>query len=99
MLAMARTVVPPKGRQLPEASRSTAADHLRSLVTNQRELLAAIEDEVRRLLNQGHSWTVVGDAVGLSRQGARQRYRHLVADEPDAKPDMGGRACCLRVNR
>jgi hypothetical protein len=90
MLAMARTVVPPKGQQLADAGRSTAADHLRSLVTNHRELLAAIEDEVRRLLNQGQSWTVVGDAVGLSRQGARQRYRHLVADKPDAKPDMGG---------
>jgi hypothetical protein len=92
MLAMAPTVVPPRGRQLPEAGCSTAADHLRSLVTNHRALLAAIEDEVRRLLSQGHTWTVVGDAVGLSRQGARQRYLHLVADKSDATPDMGGGA-------
>jgi hypothetical protein len=89
---MAPTVVPPKGRQVPEAGRSIAADHLRRLVTEHRALLAAIDDEVQRLLNQGHSWTVVGDAVGLSRQGARQRYRHLVADKSDATPDMGGRA-------
>jgi hypothetical protein len=83
---MARTVVRPNGRQLPKADRWTSADHLRSLVTKHRELLAEIEDEVRRLLNQGHSWTVVGDAVGLSRQGARQRYRHLVANKPEATP-------------
>jgi hypothetical protein len=51
------------------------------LTKRQRELLGEIEDEVRCLLAEGHSWTVVGRAIGLSRQGARQRYRHLTAEK------------------
>jgi len=44
------------------------------------ELQGEIDVEVRSLLDQGHSWTVVGHAIGLTRQGTRQRYRHLITD-------------------
>jgi hypothetical protein len=72
----AAVAAPPLAR-LPASGRSSAADHLRRLLERQGELQGEIEDEVRRLLAQGESWTVVGRALGLSRQGARQRYRHL----------------------
>jgi hypothetical protein len=82
MLAAAKPVDPPsEGRQLAEPQWSNGADHLKVLVTRHHELLAEIESEVRNLLDQGHSWTQVGNAIGLSRQGARQRYRHLVASQ------------------
>jgi hypothetical protein len=80
VLAAAGMFDPQDSRGLPPYERATAGDHLRSLVTKHRELLGEIDDEVRRLLTDGHSWTVVGRAIGLSRQGARQRYRHLLAD-------------------
>jgi hypothetical protein len=73
---------PPPLPQLLRSGRSTAADQLKRLVERQRELHAEIEDEIRRLLEQGQSWTVVSDAVGISRQGARQRYRHLAPCKP-----------------
>jgi hypothetical protein len=53
-------------------------------VDRQAELQCELEDEIRSLLEQGHSWTVVGSALGFTRQGARQRYRHLATDEPEA---------------
>jgi hypothetical protein len=40
----------------------------------------AVEDEIRALLDGGRSWTDIGHALGLSRQGARQRYRRLGGD-------------------
>jgi hypothetical protein len=51
-------------------------------VEGQRELHADIEDEIRHLLEQGQSWTVVADAIGITRQGARQRYGHLAPRKP-----------------
>jgi len=51
---------------------------LRSLSNQQRELLGEIEQEIRVLLELGHSWSTVGAALGISRQGARQRYRRLI---------------------
>jgi hypothetical protein len=56
---------------------------LRLLVARQREVQRQVEDEVRRLLVERHSWTVLGEALGLSRQGARQRYRRLLTDESE----------------
>lgn len=54
---------------------------LRSLCKQQRELLHEIEQEIHVLLEHGHSWSIVGAALGISRQGARQRYRRLI-DRP-----------------
>jgi hypothetical protein len=70
--------------RLPRPDRSAAADQVRRLVDRRAALEREIEDEIRSLLEQGHSWTVVGSALGLSRQGARQRYQHLATDEPEA---------------
>jgi len=67
---------------LPRSGRSTAIERLKRLVERQRELHAEIEDEVRGLLEQGQSWTVVAGAIGISRQGARQRYRHRARGKP-----------------
>ncbi len=69
---------------------SAPTEHLRALAKRQRELLGEIEDEVRSLLAEGHSWTVVGRAIGLSRQGARQRYRHVMAEKQEARSGTDG---------
>lgn len=37
-----------------------------------------LENEIRRLIGDGHSWSTVAEALGITRQGARQRYRRLV---------------------
>jgi hypothetical protein len=100
MLVTARSVdTPPGWQRNPERDQSTAADHLRTLVTKHRELLGEIEEEVRSLLNEGHSWTVVGNAIGISRQAARQRYRHLVAHRPETGSGTAGSASWRRDNR
>jgi hypothetical protein len=52
---------------------------LRLLAGRQQEVERDIELAVRALIDAGQSWTVVGQALGLSRQGARQRYRRLLA--------------------
>jgi len=80
--AAASAVSAPPLPLLPRSGRSTAADQLRRPVERQRELHAEIEDEIRRLLEQGQNWPVVADAVGITRQGARQRYRHLAPCRP-----------------
>jgi len=100
MLVTARPVDAPRGWQrIPERDQSTAADHLRTLVTKHRELLGEIEEEVRSLVNEGHSWTVVGNIIGISRQAARQRYRHLVAHQPETGSGTAGSASWRQDNR
>jgi hypothetical protein len=44
------------------------------LAAQQVDAQRAVEDEIRELLAIGHSWTDIGRALGISRQGARQRY-------------------------
>jgi hypothetical protein len=51
------------------------------LVEGQIAAQRALEDEIRVLLDGGHSWTEIGHALGLSRQGARQRYGRLRSRE------------------
>jgi hypothetical protein len=75
----------PERPRLTECERSAPTEHLRALAKRQRELLGEIEDEICCLLAEGHSWTVVGRAIGLSRQGARQRYRHVMAEKQEAR--------------
>ena len=99
-LVAARPVDTPAGWQRnPGRDQSTVADHLRTLVTKHRELLVEIEEEVRSLLTEGHSWTVVGNAIGISRQAARQRYRHLVAHQPDTGPAKPAPRAAVEANR
>jgi hypothetical protein len=47
------------------------------LVEEQIAAQRAVEDEIGVLLDGGHSWTDIGHALGLTRQGARQRYRRV----------------------
>ena len=72
---------PPLPRRA-ESDSSTATARLRDLLERQSDLQGEIDAEVRSLLEQGHSWTVVGHAIGLTRQGARQRYMHLITRRP-----------------
>ena len=69
---------PPAPRAKP--GQAAATGRLKDLVERRRQLQGEIDLEVRSLLEHGHSWTVVGRAIGLTRQGARQRYRHLITD-------------------
>jgi hypothetical protein len=48
------------------------------LVARQVAAQQAVEDEIVRLLAAGHSWTDIAAGIGLSRQGARQRYLRLL---------------------
>lgn len=63
---------PPRWPGLPKPD---GCDQLRVLAACQVAAQRAVEDEIRILLDRGHSWTDVGRALGLSRQGARQRYQ------------------------
>jgi hypothetical protein len=47
---------------------------LRELSVEQAAVSAAIEDLVIDLSRAGVSWGDIGRALGVSRQGARQRY-------------------------
>jgi hypothetical protein len=56
-------------------------DRLRDIALQLAAVQQALEEEVRLLVHGGHSWTEIGRALGLSRQGARQRYRRLLSVE------------------
>ncbi|MDT5181641.1 MAG: hypothetical protein QOJ95_5839 [Mycobacterium sp.] len=43
-----------------------------------RLLRSAVEAEVVRLIRSGRSWTDVAAGLGISRQGARQRYARVL---------------------
>jgi hypothetical protein len=66
---------PPVGR--PPAQQAAAVSAVRSLRAAQRRRLAADRDIVRSvaaLRAAGASWHVVGQALGLTAEGARKRY-------------------------
>lgn len=56
------SLVPPETREL------------RRLVERRSKVESAIEREVDRLSALGLSWTAIGATLGVTRQGARQRY-------------------------
>jgi hypothetical protein len=51
------------------------------LAAQQIDAQRTVEGEVGMLLVLGYSWTDIGRALGLSRQGARQRYQGRVRIE------------------
>lgn len=60
-----------QGPTAPEVQRQP---ELVLLVRRRRRLDDDIAAEVARLRAAGVSWTIIGQALGISRQGARQRY-------------------------
>lgn len=57
----------------------TALDDLERLTAKLHDLQARIEDKVRTARAGGASWSQLGQATGISRQGAQQRWGHLAA--------------------
>jgi hypothetical protein len=47
---------------------------------------AAVDQVVRQVRAAGHSWTVIGEHLGVSRQAARQRYADRVERLIEAPP-------------
>ena len=58
----------------------TALADLEQLVGQLRDVETSIEDKVRLARTGGASWTQVGRAAGLSKQGAQQRWGHFVTE-------------------
>ncbi|GAA2628281.1 Clp protease N-terminal domain-containing protein [Streptomyces vastus] len=50
---------------------------------------AAVDQVVRQVRAVGHSWTVIGEHLGVSRQAARQRYADRVDRLTEAPPAVG----------
>lgn len=60
-------------RVVPREARS-GLDRLGELRAQQLALEGQIDRQVRELVTVGASWADLGRALGISRQGARQRY-------------------------
>jgi hypothetical protein len=67
--------------QHPESDYNVAdpavLSELRSAAAAQREAAARIEAAVLSARREGLSWGVIGAQLGMTRQGARQRFDHL----------------------
>ncbi|MEV4453406.1 ClpX C4-type zinc finger protein [Streptomyces mirabilis] len=50
---------------------------------------AAVDQVVRQVRAAGHSWTVIGEHLGVSRQAARQKYADRVDRLTEAPPAVG----------
>ena len=73
---------PPRAVPVPPlAAPQQIYDPLKVLVARRDAAQKAVDDEVRALVRQGCSWPAIGRALGVSRQGARQRYRRLLAND------------------
>ena len=60
-------------RQQPVVS--TDLERLRELVSLREAAAAAVDEAVRRLRRRGANWPEIANALGVSRQAARQRYQ------------------------
>ncbi|MFD3928324.1 ClpX C4-type zinc finger protein [Streptomyces sp. NPDC058614] len=81
----------PTVEQLIAAAHARAGDDdelalLDAVITLSRDVSAhteaAVDQVVRRVREAGHSWTVIGEHLGVSRQAARQRYADRVEESP-----------------
>lgn len=55
----------------PVAARRQIYERLKVLVARRDAAQEAVDDEVRALIRQGGSWPAIGQALGVSRPGAR----------------------------
>lgn len=63
-------------RGVPWAAQDGLA-RLAELRAQQRQLEQQVDEQVRELIEKGVSWADLGRCLGISRQGARQRYGQL----------------------
>ncbi len=64
--------------QAPGETTLDSIERLRRLAAQKTQVVGEIEREIGALLDSGHSWATIGTALGVSRQGARQRYQGRV---------------------
>lgn len=74
--AMAARVI----RSLARRSAEGDVEGLEELVKLQAVLDQAIAEAAQGLHDHGHSWTYIGDALGITRQAARQRFARPAVD-------------------
>lgn len=70
-------------RRIVRAYRRRIADRdiegLTGLATLQADVDQAVTEAVRDLLAQDYSWADIGKALGMTRQGAQQKYGKRIA--------------------
>ncbi|NYF29225.1 hypothetical protein [Microbacterium sp. JAI119] len=74
-IAFARRVIRAAGERCAEADDFELAE----LITLRDDIEAAITRAVVGLRNQGHAWQYIGDALGIKRQSAQERYAKACA--------------------
>lgn len=62
-------------RKPPPAAIRDAVEQLRELFAQREEVTVAIDREVNRLRRLGAGWPDIAQALGVSRQAARQKYK------------------------
>jgi hypothetical protein len=73
-----QTSAPPlkaRPRRIPRRGADFDLDPLRQLVVGRDAAARAVDVEVRRLRRSGAGWPEIAEVLGVSRQGARQKYR------------------------
>lgn len=73
VFAQSRMPRPAPVRAVPWAAREGLV-RLAELRAQQRQLERQVDEQVRALIAKGATWADLGRALGVSRQGARQRY-------------------------
>lgn len=63
-----------QGPELLERAASIDTEMVTALVERRRQAIEAVDVEVQRLAQAGMDWGELGRALGMTRQGARQRY-------------------------
>ena len=71
---------------LGRSSRSDTIEELRRLVDGRQAIDRRIDDVVEQLVAQGVGWVPIADALGVTRQAARQAFLR----RPQAPTDNGG---------
>jgi hypothetical protein len=59
---------------------SATLQELRAAAAARRESTARLEAAALAARREGLSWGVIGAQLGMTRQGARQRFEHLAGD-------------------